>query len=199
MYGTPYKIHRIFTISTGFSRISEPSTVPPSTHPTTSASATCAAAASDFAATKAYCTAGWGASSDPMGFSADTPLRNNLKKKTGGFSLANWKAHLKPNWNRSFVDVFFFVWKILNQTVERERQKHLNQTEAYFFWGAMALYLFVFPMKNDCWKTTFLLGWLIFKGELLNFQGVYFFRVTFQLTFNYYRFPKKSSSRGSPF
>ena len=28
------------------------------------------------------------------------------------------------------------------------------------------------PLKNDGWKITFLLGWLIFRGELLNFQGV---------------------------
>ena len=28
------------------------------------------------------------------------------------------------------------------------------------------------PLKNDGWKTTLLFGWYIFRGELLNFQGV---------------------------
>ena len=28
------------------------------------------------------------------------------------------------------------------------------------------------PLKNHDWKTIFLLGWQIFRGELLNFQGV---------------------------
>ena len=28
------------------------------------------------------------------------------------------------------------------------------------------------PLKTDGWKITFLLGWFIFRGELLNFQGV---------------------------
>ena len=28
------------------------------------------------------------------------------------------------------------------------------------------------PEKNAGWKTTFLLGWIVFRGELLNFQGV---------------------------
>jgi len=28
------------------------------------------------------------------------------------------------------------------------------------------------PLKNDAWKTTLLLGWYIFRGKLLNFQGV---------------------------
>ena len=31
------------------------------------------------------------------------------------------------------------------------------------------------PLKNDGWKMAFLLGWLIFRGELLNFQGVYMY------------------------
>ncbi len=29
-----------------------------------------------------------------------------------------------------------------------------------------------YPLKNDRWKITFLSGWLIFRGELLNLQGV---------------------------
>ena len=29
------------------------------------------------------------------------------------------------------------------------------------------------PLKNDSWKMTVLLGWWLFRGELLNFRGVY--------------------------
>ena len=80
----------------GFLPPSTGTTIHPSTHPTTSASATCALAASDFAATKAYCTAGWGASSGhPMGcFRQFTPPQKRPKQNPSVLSkLPNWNWH----------------------------------------------------------------------------------------------------------
>ena len=38
------------------------------------------------------------------------------------------------------------------------------------------------PLKNDGWKTAFLLGRPIFRGELLNYRGVNTWRVATCLT-----------------
>ena len=166
MYGNPYKIHRIFTNIHWFfqdfwtiNRYHHPSTQRPQPVPLVHLQL--------LTLLQPRHTALQVEVPHPIRW-VETAVYTSAKttrKNPGGLKLPNWKAHLKPNWNLSFVDVFFCLTKIWTKLWKGNSRNIWTKPKlTYFFWGAMAFYyLFAFPKFNlyNQWK--------MIVGRLLSF------------------------------